>query len=148
MPAPLAIKVLVADDIGTVRAVVKTLLLSLNVPSAFVFEASDGAEALRVIRDEQPRLVITDWNMPNADGLAVADAAHAASAGTRVIFLTSNAARGEVTDAIRHGADDYVIKPFARSVLIDKLSFWLRKLTSEQPARTPATVDPIDSSSR
>ena len=127
-------RVLVADDIGTVRTVVRTLLVSLGVPDHQVFEAPDGAAALRLLRDESIDLVITDWNMPGATGLDVLAAVREQSETVPVILLTSNNHRGEVIQAIKAGASDYVVKPFARPVMLEKLAKWLRKDSQNKPS--------------
>ena len=137
-----SVRVLVADDIGTVRAVVRNLLISLDVNRLGIFEASDGAAALKLLADERPDLIITDWNMPGASGLDVLSAARELDKKVRVLMLTSNNERDQVIDAIRQGADDYVLKPFTRTQLLDKLAFWLNKV------ETSAASDAVGSETR
>ena len=124
------IRVLIADDIGAVRAVVRNLLVSLEVSEMTISEAPDGATALQIIRDENPELVITDWNMPDASGIDVLKAVRQQSSTVPVLMLTSNNRRSEVIDAARAGATDYILKPFSRPQLVAKLSHWIRQIES------------------
>ena len=130
----MSLRVLVADDIGTVRAVVRNLLVSLGVDGTFVYEAPNGAEAIKIIESEELDLIVTDWNMPHASGIDVLHAARDRSEELPVVFLTSKNHRDEVLSAVAAGANDYILKPFVRSQLTAKVSYWLNVARTRRDA--------------
>jgi DNA-binding NtrC family response regulator len=109
---PARFDVLVVDDDERVRELVMSYLSSQGVP---VMEASDGAAAISMLErsNGRYRLVITDLNLPGADGFAVLHAARQANASCYVVIVTGYASLDSAILAVRVGAYDYLTKPFS-----------------------------------
>lgn len=105
-------KVLVVDDDADIRFIAALSLT--RVGGMTVVEASGGAEAVRLAREERPDVVLLDMMMPGMDGATtlVALRAQAETADTAVIFLTAKAAAADVTRLKVLGATGVLIKPF------------------------------------
>ena len=129
MPAASALRVLVIDDQMTMRSLVRTSLQQLGV--ATVTEAGDGEEGLRAVVERSPNLVISDFNMPKLDGLALLRAirAHPATRGLAFIMLTGRADRELVQRAQQFGVNNYLVKPFTVLTLKEKIEAVFGALT-------------------
>ena len=103
-------KVLLADDSGTMRKIIRRLLEEVGVPS--ITEAADGAEAIASFKAGKFDLVLTDWNMPNKSGLEVVREIRATGSTVPIIMITTEAEKDRIADAILAGATDYLVKPF------------------------------------
>ena len=121
-PAP---RVLVAEDSGLVRSMMRDHLLAAGFE---VLEAQDGEEALERIRATVPDVVLLDRDMPRLDGLAVLDAMQAdeATAAIPVVFVTGRATAREVAEGLGRGAHDYVRKPVEAAELVARVRSALR----------------------
>jgi len=121
------IKVLVVDDYGLTRDMVKAILRQLGFLN--ITGAEDGAMALQMIREDRFGLVICDWNMPRLSGIGVLRAVRAQERDKDVPFLmlTAEAYKENVVEAMKAGANDYVVKPFTSQVLCDKVNKVLSK---------------------
>ncbi len=111
---------LIVDDSRVIRKVSSKIVKSLGyVP----IEAQDGEEALARCKRAMPRLVLTDWNMPEMDGLEFVTKLRAIPTPKRpvVVFCTSKGTAADVNKGIRAGADDYIVKPFDEAALRAKL---------------------------
>ncbi|MCA9194087.1 MAG: response regulator [Planctomycetales bacterium] len=111
--------VLVADDSGVVRSVVKRALLDLGIES--IDEANNGRDAIEFIANNSYDLIVTDWNMPEYTGLDVVRAARAAGQHCPIIMQTTVSDRGNVMLAIQAGVNDYVLKPFSKEEISEKM---------------------------
>ncbi len=111
---------LVVDDSRVIRKVSAKIARSLEYE---VIEAQDGEEALARCKQRMPDLVLTDWNMPEMDGIEFVTALRAIPTPRApiVVFCTSNGEASEIHEGIAAGADDYVIKPFDEAALRAKL---------------------------
>ena len=100
------------EDDPTIRRLIQVALRSLPHD---VHLAADGREGLALIERERPNLVFTDVSMPELDGfqLLAALKAHPQLAEIPVIFVTASAQRVEIEEGRRHGAADYLTKPFS-----------------------------------
>ena len=121
--------ILVVDDEPTV-----TDLLAYNLRKAHydVLTAADGREALRLVRESQPDLILLDLMIPEVDGLDVCRELRKTST-VPIIMIT---ARGEETDRVvglELGADDYVCKPFSVRELMARIKAVLRRLAPGEP---------------
>lgn len=112
-------RVLVVDDSGPMRAIVIRNLKSLGIEE--IVEAADGDEALKLFRSSSFGVVITDYNMPNMNGLDLVKAIRSADATVPILMLTTEAERSTVVAAIQAGVSGYLIKPFDSSLLKKKL---------------------------
>jgi DNA-binding response OmpR family regulator len=118
---------MVVDDDPKIVALVRAYLISGGFD---VVTAADGAEALRLIRERKPRLVVLDLMLPEMDGTEVTREVRRWS-DVPILMLT---ARGSVQDRIGgfgEGADDYLVKPFAPSELVARVRAILRRAPLE-----------------
>jgi DNA-binding response OmpR family regulator len=122
--------VLVVDDEGDIRALVRELLQRAGHD---VIEAADGTEALRVFYAEQPDLVVLDVSMPGLDGWGTLERIRELS-DVPVVMLTARAAELEKVRGLRGGADDYVTKPFGRQELLARVEANLRRSRGDEQA--------------
>jgi two-component system, chemotaxis family, chemotaxis protein CheY len=123
MPAdPSKIKLLVVDDFSTMRRIVRNLLKELGFTN--VDEAEDGAVALQKLKGGGFDFVVTDWNMPNMDGLTLLQSvrADAALKHLPVLMITAEAKKENIIAAAQAGASGYIVKPFTAATLNEKLT--------------------------
>ena len=122
------LKFLVVDDFSTMRRIVRNLLKELGFTN--VEEAEDGADALAKLRNSAIDFVITDWNMPNMDGLELLKniRSDAGLAATPVLMVTAEAKKEKIIAAAQAGASGYVVKPFTAAILEEKLNKIFEKL--------------------
>lgn len=115
------IKVLVVDDMATMRRIIKTLLDQLGFKN--IDEAEDGAVALQKLKSGKYDLVITDWNMPNMTGLELVQAIRKDPElkDIPVLMVTAEAKKENVIAAIKAGVNNYIVKPFTAEILKEKL---------------------------
>jgi two-component system, chemotaxis family, chemotaxis protein CheY len=116
------LKFLVVDDFSTMRRIIRNLLKELGF--MHVEEAEDGVVALRMLKGGAFDFVISDWNMPNMDGLALLQSIRAdASLGKLpLLMVTAEAKKENIIAAAQAGASGYVVKPFTAATLDEKLS--------------------------
>ncbi len=131
MPAdPSKIKFLVVDDFSTMRRIVRNLLKELGYTNAD--EAEDGAIALQKLKGGGYDFVVSDWNMPNMDGLQLLQAVRADPALKHlpVLMITAEAKKENIIAAAQAGAHGYIVKPFTAATLNEKLAKIFEKLES------------------
>lgn len=121
-------KFLVVDDFSTMRRIVRNLLKELGYTD--VDEAEDGVQALQKLRSEKFDFVVSDWNMPNMDGLTMLQniRADASLSHLPVLMVTAEAKKENIIAAAQAGASGYVVKPFTAATLDEKLSKIFEKL--------------------
>ena len=112
-------KVLLVDDSGVMRKIILRALNAIGITD--VSEAADGVEGLEAFGSESFDLVLSDWNMPNMNGLDLLKAIRATGSKTPVIMITTESEQTRVLEAIQAGATNYLVKPFDQEVLMDKL---------------------------
>ncbi|MBP2167082.1 chemotaxis response regulator CheY [Erwiniaceae bacterium BAC15a-03b] len=119
---------LVVDDFNTMRRIVRNLLKELGFNN--VEEAEDGADALNKLRAGAFDFVISDWNMPNMDGLELLKTIRAdgGMAKLPVLMVTAEAKKENIVAAAQAGASGYVVKPFTAATLEEKLGKIFEKL--------------------
>ena len=130
MPDPSKIKFLVVDDFSTMRRIVRNLLKELGYVNAD--EAEDGAIALQKLKNAPFDFVVSDWNMPNMDGLQLLQAVRADPSLKHlpVLMITAEAKKENIIAAAQSGAHGYIVKPFTAATLNEKLSKIFEKLES------------------
>ena len=103
-------RVLVVEDSGTILSVIKYFL---ELEGFEVLEAKDGAAGLEVAQRERPQVIVTDYNMPGMDGMAMVKQlrAHPLTRDIAILMLTSETSVEKEAQALAAGADDYVLKP-------------------------------------
>lgn len=115
-------RVLLVDDSGTMRTIQKRCLNKLGIDD--VVEGEDGVQALRLFEMAAFDLVITDWNMPNMDGLTLIKEIRTRNTQIPILMITTEAERNRVIEAIQCGVSDYLVKPFTPDGLKAKLEKW------------------------
>ena len=123
-----ALKFLVVDDFSTMRRIVRNLLKELGFTN--VEEAEDGAAALTKLRGGGFEFVVSDWNMPNMDGLTLLQAMRDDAELKTLPFLmiTTDAKKESIATAVRAGATSCITKPFTAATLQDKLDKIFEKM--------------------
>ena len=121
-------KILVVDDFPTMRRIVRNLLKELGYSN--VDEAEDGQAGLARLRSGAYDFVISDWNMPNLDGLAMLKEIRADAHLTHlpVLMVTAESKKENISAAAQAGASGYVVKPFTAATLDEKLNKILEKM--------------------
>lgn len=124
------IKILVVDDFPTMRRIIKNLLKDLGFEN--VDEAEDGQMGLDKIRSGSFDLIVSDWNMPNMDGLTMLQHVRADPnfANLPVLMVTAEAKKENIVAAAKAGASGYVVKPFTAAVLEEKLNKIFEKINA------------------
>jgi len=115
-------KVLLVDDSVTMRRIQKTQLNSLGIND--VIEAGDGEEAYKKLTENMPiDLIMLDWNMPVMDGITLLRKVRSENKyqGVKIIMCTSESEKTKVVDALKSGANNYLVKPFTPEALKEKL---------------------------
>ena len=122
---------LVVDDFSTMRRIVRNLLKELGFLN--VDEAEDGAIALGKLTSEPFDFVVTDWNMPNMDGLTLLQQirANPQLKHLPVLMITAEAKKENIVAAAQAGASGYIVKPFTAATLSEKLNKIFEKLEKE-----------------
>ena len=114
-------KILVVDDFATMRRIVKNLLRELGFNNTH--EADDGATAWPMLKNGDFEFVVTDWNMPQMQGIDLLKAIRADEKLKHipVLMVTAEAKREQIVLAAQAGVNGYIIKPFNGATLKEKL---------------------------
>jgi len=118
-------KIMLVDDSRTIRNIQKNVLSQLGYGD--VTEAGDGVEALSLMAEAMPDLMLVDWNMPNMDGLTLVKNVREKNKDTPIIMVTTEAEKSRVLEAIKAGVNNYVVKPFTADKLAEKIEQTLAK---------------------
>ncbi len=110
---------LVVDNFSTMRRIVRNLLKELGYSN--VDEAEDGAVALQKLKSAPYDFVVTDWNMPNMDGLTLLQSIRRTPQLKHlpVLMVTAEAKKENIIAAAQAGASGYVVKPFTAATLAE-----------------------------
>jgi two-component system chemotaxis response regulator CheY len=127
---PTQMKFLVVDDFLTMRRIVRGLLREMGCSDAD--EAEDGAVALNMLKAQRYDFVVSDVNMPNMNGFELLEAVKAdpALCHLPVLMVTAEARKEDILMAARNGAAGYIVKPFTKATLEDKVRKILDKLAA------------------
>ena len=112
---------MIVDDSRVVRKVAARILGNMEFD---VVEAGDGAEALDKCRQSMPDAILLDWNMPVMNGLDFLRALRREPGGTdpKVVFCSTETDKEHIGEAIRSGADEFIMKPFDSEIIQSKFS--------------------------
>jgi two-component system chemotaxis response regulator CheY len=113
---------LIVDDSSTMRRIIINTLTKLGYES--FLEAGNGREGLDRLVASPVDLVITDWNMPEMNGIDFVRNLRNTEQGKSVpvLMVTTNAAGDDVSEALRAGVNNYVVKPFTAETLKEKIT--------------------------
>ncbi len=117
----LKMKILVVDDFSTMRRIVKNILKQLGYEN--IEEAEDGAQGFSKLKGGGFHFVVSDWNMPNMDGLEMLTKIRSDPElkDLPVLMVTAEAEKDKVVTAIKAGVNNYVVKPFTAEILKEKM---------------------------
>ena len=121
-------KILIVDDFSTMRRIIKNLLRDLGFTNTA--EADDGTTALPMLKSGSFDFLVTDWNMPGMSGI---DLLRHVRADERlkhlpVLMVTAEARKEDIVAAAQGGAAGYIVKPFTKATLEEKVALILKKL--------------------
>jgi two-component system, chemotaxis family, chemotaxis protein CheY len=125
---PADLKFLVVDDFSTMRRIVRGLLKEMGCNNAD--EAEDGAVALAMLKANRFDFVVSDINMPNMNGFELLKAVKADDSLKHlpVLMVTAEARKEDIVLAAQSGAAGYIVKPFTKATLEEKVQKILQKL--------------------
>lgn len=114
-------KILIVDDSTTMRRIIRNNLKFAGFPD--VVEASNGVEGLACVRANSIDLVLTDWNMPEMNGIEFVTALRADDRHKKmpVLMITTEAEREKIIGALAVGVSSYIVKPFDTETLKKKI---------------------------
>lgn len=119
-------KILVVDDSPTMRRIVINSLKRIGYKD--ICEGGNGLEGLEQLKQGGVEFIITDWNMPEMNGLEFVKAVRDADAwkSTPILMVTTRSVQTDVIDAMKAGVNSYIVKPFTPPVLKDKIESILK----------------------
>jgi two-component system, chemotaxis family, chemotaxis protein CheY len=130
MTAPTDLKFLIVDDFSTMRRIVRGLLKEMGCNNAD--EAEDGAIALKKLKGESFDFVVCDINMPNMNGFDLLKAAKADESLKHIpiLMVTAEARKEDIVQAAQCGAAGYIVKPFSKATLEEKVQKIMQKMAA------------------
>jgi two-component system chemotaxis response regulator CheY len=128
MSTPTELKFLVVDDFSTMRRIVRGLLKEMGCQN--VEEAEDGHVALNMLRAQKFDFVVSDINMPNMNGFDLLKAIKADDTLKHlpVLMVTAEARKEDIVLAAQSGAAGYIVKPFTKATLEEKVQKIMQKI--------------------
>jgi two-component system chemotaxis response regulator CheY len=130
MSNPTDLKFLIVDDFSTMRRIVRGLLKEMGCNNAD--EAEDGAVALGMLKAQKYDFVVSDINMPNMNGFELLKSVKADDSLKHipVLMVTAEARKEDIVLAAQSGAAGYIVKPFTKATLEEKVQKILQKLAA------------------
>jgi len=116
-------KILIVDDSSTMRRIIGNVVQQLGFSKDDFDEAEDGVKAWELLQKSQYDIVLTDWNMPNMNGLDLVKNIRGGGnhQKTPIIMITTEGGKMEVITALKAGVNNYIVKPFNAAILKEKL---------------------------
>jgi two-component system chemotaxis response regulator CheY len=130
MSHPTDMKFLIVDDFSTMRRIVRGLLKEIGYNNAE--EAEDGAVALGMLKNQKFDFIVSDINMPNMNGfdLLAAIKKDDSLKHLPVLMVTAEARKEDIVRAAQEGAAGYIVKPFTKATLEEKVQKIMQKLAA------------------
>ena len=115
-------KILAVDDSPTMRRIIINTLKRAGYED--VVEASDGKDALAKVEIEKPNFIITDWNMPEMDGLTLVTTLRSKDEykNLPILMVTTRSVKDDIMEAMKAGVNNYIVKPFTPETLKAKIN--------------------------
>ncbi len=123
------VPILIVDDEPPIRRLLRT---SLTPQGFLVLEAATGRDALTLLAEEKPDIVLLDLGLPDMDGIEVIRQMRGRGSKLPIVVLSSRGDERGKVEALDLGADDYVTKPFGMAELLARLRSALRRRVMEQ----------------
>lgn len=135
-------RILIADDNAFIR---KTITRLLGAEGAIVFQAEDGAVALSILDDHEVDVILTDYHMPNMDGIEFLRQLRKRREyeSTPVLFLSASEYRSTTVRALDAGANDFIRKPFEATELLARVRSFTRMAELTKGLKAKATTDEL-----
>jgi two-component system, chemotaxis family, chemotaxis protein CheY len=123
-----SLKILAVDDSPTMRRIIVNTLKRAGYDD--VTEASDGKDALAKMKVEQFNFVITDWNMPEMDGLTFVSQVRSLDEfkDMPILMVTTRSVKDDIIEAMKAGVNNYIVKPFTPETLGEKIGQVLKSV--------------------
>ena len=127
-----SLKVLVVDDMSTMRRIIKNVLKQIGFSD--MVEAENGQDALNKLKAGDIGFIVSDWNMPVMPGIELlrTDRADAELKHLPFLMVTAEAPKENIIEAVQAGVSNYVVKPFTAEALQGKLE---KIFAQPQPAK-------------
>ena len=116
-------KILVLDDSKTMLRIITNTLARIGEKD--VVTAENGKEGLEKYHSDKFDLILTDWNMPEMNGLDFVKRIRRKDGETQIIMITTEGSKREVITALKAGVNNYIVKPFTPQVLRQKLELFI-----------------------
>ena len=113
--------VLVVDDSAAMRKIIISALGKTELKGARTIEASTGKEGLDKFLDGNFGVILSDWNMPEMDGIEFVTRVRKVDSRVKIIMITTEGTMGKLESALDNGVDEYVVKPFTAETLDRKI---------------------------
>ena len=122
-------KILIVDDSSTMRRIIGNVVMQLGFSKENYDEAEDGLKAWNLLKENNYDVILTDWNMPNMNGLELVKKVRMEGTHikTPIIMITTEGGKNEVIEALKSGVNNYIVKPFPAETLKEKLDSVLKK---------------------
>ena len=118
-------KVLIVDDSATMRRIICNVVSQIGISPEDIFQAADGKLALQLLDNSEFKfdLILTDWNMPNMNGLQFVQTLRSNPSYKKIpiIMITTEGGKAEVITALKAGVNNYIVKPFPADTLKEKI---------------------------
>ena len=112
-------KILIVDDSSTMRRIIINTLSRIGYTD--VVEGENGKSGLEKLGQGGVEMIITDWNMPEMDGLEFVKTVRGSNPSIPILMVTTNAAKEDIVEALQAGVNNYVVKPFTPDTLKEKI---------------------------
>jgi two-component system chemotaxis response regulator CheY len=113
------LKILIVDDSSTMRRIIINTLSRIGYTD--VIEGENGKVGLDQLAKGGVEMIITDWNMPEMDGLEFVGNVRTQNPSIPILMVTTNAAKEDIVAALQAGVNNYVVKPFTPETLKEKI---------------------------
>jgi len=120
-------RILIVDDSSTMRRIIGNVVQQLGIKKDNFDEAVDGLDAWNQFQQNQYDVVLTDWNMPNMNGLELVKKIRSVNKKIPIVMITTEGGKGEVITALKAGVNNYIVKPFNAETLKAKLDPFFKK---------------------
>ncbi|MCE5279990.1 MAG: response regulator [Planctomycetaceae bacterium] len=128
------IHAMVVDDSGIMRKMVMRNLMETRLANFSFTEAADGLDAIKKLPEKPVDMMFVDWNMPNMTGIELV--MHVRQNQKRhvpIVMVTTEGTMGKVEEALdKGGVDCYIVKPFTKDIMIQKLQPLFERLNNAQ----------------
>ena len=129
------LKFLIVDNFSNMREIIRNLLKEIGFVN--IDEAEDGAAALRKLQDGDFDFIVSNWYMPNMDGLTMLQNIRATETLKKIpiLMVTAEAKKKQILAAAQAGANGYLVRPFSAEILREKLNRIFKNIENSSSAQ-------------